>query len=95
MKLTLEGPSVHQGQMLRTVNQRRGIIIGTSEEHGFARVNAEVPLSEMFGYATVLRSATQGTAEFSMEFERYRATPAELAAKLRKEFESRLEVEDD
>jgi elongation factor G len=90
MKLSVEGPNEHQGQMLRTINQRRGNIVGTTEEFGFARVDAEVPLSEMFGYATVLRSATQGTAEFTMEFSRYRPTPAEKTAELRKEFADQL-----
>jgi translation elongation factor EF-G len=52
--------------------QRRGIVIGSTEEDGFSRVEAEVPLAEMFGYSTVLRSATQGKAEFTMEFSKYR-----------------------
>ena len=58
-----------------TLSQRRGIIIGTTEDEGFIRIEAEVPLAEMFGYATVLRSATQGKAEFTMEFSRYAAAP--------------------
>ena len=95
MKLAVEGPSEHQGQMLRTVNQRRGIIVGTNEEFGFVRVEAEVPLSEMFGYATVLRSATAGTAEFTMEFSKYNPVPNEMDKKLREEFESKVEIDDD
>jgi elongation factor G len=95
MKLAVEGPTEHQGQMLRTVNQRRGIIMGTNEEFGFVRVEAEVPLSEMFGYATVLRSATAGTAEFTMEFAKYSPVPNELDKQLREEFESKVEIEDD
>ena len=51
--------------------QRRGTVIGTTEEAGFCRVEAEVPLAEMFGYSTDLRSQTQGKAEFTMEFARY------------------------
>jgi elongation factor G len=54
--------------MLSLIMQRRGIIVGTTEDDGFAQVEAEVPLAEMFGYSTVLRSATQGKAEFTMEF---------------------------
>jgi elongation factor G len=95
MKLAVEGPTEHQGQMLRTVNQRRGIIMGTNEEYGFVRVEAEVPLSEMFGYATVLRSATAGTAEFTMEFAKYSPVPNELDKQLRDEFESKVAIEED
>ena len=50
--------------------QRRGMVIGTTEEEGFTRVEANVPLAEMFGYASDLRSATQGKSEFTLEFER-------------------------
>ena len=95
MRLAVEGPSDHQGNVMRTINQRRGIIVGTTEEDGFARVEADVPLSEMFGYSTVLRSATQGQAEFSMEFEKYSPVPAEKATELREKFESKLDVDDD
>ena len=95
MRLAVEGPSDHQGNVMRTINQRRGIIIGTTEEDGFARVEADVPLSEMFGYSTVLRSATQGQAEFTMEFEKYAPVPSEKATELREKFESKLDIEDD
>ncbi len=80
MNVSLEGPSEFQGEMLRTVMQRRGIVIGTTDERDFVRVDSEVPLSEMFGYATTLRSATQGKAEFTMEFSRYAPVPKEIAA---------------
>jgi elongation factor G len=79
MNVSLEGPSEFQGEMLRTVMQRRGIIIGTTDENEFVRIDSEVPLSEMFGYATALRSATQGKAEFTMEFARYAPVPKDLA----------------
>ncbi|MFH1278261.1 MAG: elongation factor G [Candidatus Eisenbacteria bacterium] len=82
MTVALEGPTEFQGEMLRTVMQRRGIIIGTTDENEFVRVDAEVPLSEMFGYATSLRSATQGKAEFTMEFARYAPMPRDLATEL-------------
>ena len=57
MKLEVESPAEFQGAVLKTVMQRRGTVVGTTEEDGFCRVEAEVPLSEMFGYATDLRSA--------------------------------------
>jgi elongation factor G len=95
MGVSVEGPAEHQGNILRTVNQRRGIIMGTTDDGGFCRIDAEVPLSEMFGYSTVLRSATQGKAEFSMEFSKYAPVPGEVALNLRKQFESKLKLEDD
>jgi elongation factor G len=95
MTVTLEGPAEHQGQMIRTINQRRGMIVNTTEEHGFARVESEVPLSEMFGYSTVLRSATQGTAEFTMEFAKYAQVPADFAKELRKQYEGKIPLDDE
>ena len=95
MRVSVEGPTEHQGQVMRTINQRRGMIVQSSEEHGFARVDADVPLSEMFGYSTVLRSATAGTAEFTMEFEKYAPVPHETAKDLMKEFESKLQIDEE
>ena len=83
MLVSVEGPTEFQGEILATVMQRRGMIVGTTEDAGFVRIDAEVPLSEMFGYATVIRSATQGKAEFTMEFARYGTAPAEIAEELR------------
>ncbi len=82
MKLEVEGPTEFQGVFLKTIMQRRGTVIGTTEEQGFCRVEAEVPLAAMFGYATDLRSVTQGKAEFSMEFARYLPAPAEVQKEL-------------
>ncbi len=82
MKLAVESPSEFQGVVLKTVMQRRGNVIGTTEEEGFCRVEAEVPLAEMFGYATDLRSVTQGKAEFTLEFARYLPVPAEVRKRL-------------
>ena len=83
MLVSVEGPTEFQGEILGTIMQRRGMIVGTTEDAGFVRIDAEVPLSEMFGYATILRSATQGKAEFTMEFARYGTAPAEVAEELR------------
>ena len=60
MKVSLEGPSEFQGNMMGMINQHRGMIVGSQEEDGYSSVDAEVPLSEMFGFSTVLRSGTQG-----------------------------------
>jgi elongation factor G len=86
MKVSLEGPPEFQGNMISSLNQRRGLILSTTEDATFVRVDAEVPLSEMFGYSTVLRSLTQGKAEFSMEFLKYGKVPTAIAEKLKKEY---------
>jgi elongation factor G len=95
MRLSVEGPAEFLGNVFASINQRRGIIISSVEDGTFARVDAEVPLSEMFGYSTVLRSLTQGKAEFSMEFLRYARVPAQVAEKLISEFQERLQKEQD
>jgi len=79
MKVSAEGPTEFQGAIMGSLNQRRGMIIGTSEEGSYTVVDAEVPLSEMFGYSTILRSLTQGKAEFTMEFAVYRQVPKAVA----------------
>ncbi|MCF6289847.1 MAG: elongation factor G [Desulfobacterales bacterium] len=79
MKVAAEGPSEFQGAVMGSLNQRRGIIIGTTEESNYTVVEAEVPLAEMFGYSTVLRSLTQGKAEFTMEFSAYKPVPKSVA----------------
>ncbi|APR83933.1 Translation elongation factor G [Minicystis rosea] len=86
MKVGVEGPSEFQGGVVGTLMQRRGIIIGTTESEGFCRIEAEVPLAEMFGFSTVLRSATQGKAEFTMEFSRYAPTPNAVSEELIKKY---------
>ena len=86
MKVSIEGPSEFAGNVFATINQRRGIIVSSVEDGTFARVDAEVPLSEMFGYATTLRSLTQGKAEFTMEFLKYGRVPASVAESLIDEF---------
>ena len=86
MKVAVEGPNEHQGAILRTLLSRRGIIIGTNEDSGFSAIEAEVPLAEMFGYSTDLRSATQGKAEFTMQFARYSPVPSQMIAELEERF---------
>ncbi len=83
MKVTVEGPSEFQGNVMSSINQRRGIINSSAEDGTFTNIEAEVPLSEMFGYATVLRSLTQGKAEFTMEFSRYSKLPDNLSEDLK------------
>ncbi|MBU0730523.1 MAG: elongation factor G [Proteobacteria bacterium] len=82
MKVAVEGPTEFQGPVMGSLNQRRGVIAGTFEEGDYTVVEAEVPLSEMFGYSTVLRSLTQGKAEFTMEFAAYRHVPKSVAEEI-------------
>ncbi len=82
MKVAVEGPSEMQGNVVGVLMQRRGMIVGTTESDGFCRIESEVPLAEMFGFSTVLRSATQGKAEFTMEFARYAPVPASISEEL-------------
>src|SRR5687767_7244657 len=82
MKLSVEGPAEFSGNILSTIMQRRGVVIGSTEEDGMCRVDAEVPLAEMFGYSTPLRSSTQGKAEFTMEFAKYADTPSNITEEL-------------
>src|SRR5262245_13287314 len=95
MKVSVEGPLEFQGAFVRTIMQRRGIIIGTTEEEGFVRVDTEVPLAEMFGYSTDLRSSSQGKAEYTMEFSRYAPVPAEVHQELVKKYGTGLIAEDE
>lgn len=86
MKVQLAGPAEFQGNIFGLINQRRGVIIDSSDEAGNSTVNAEVPLSEMFGFSTILRSSTQGKAEFTMEFEKYGKVPNAVADELIKAY---------
>jgi len=95
MKVSVEGPLEFQGAFVRTIMQRRGIIIGTTEEEGFVRVDTEVPLAEMFGYSTDLRSSSQGKAEYTMEFSRYAPVPAEVHQELVKKYGTGLIADDE
>ena len=89
MRVVVEAPTDHASGVLTTLMQRRGAIIGQQENGGTTITESEVPLAEMFGYATTLRSATQGKADFTMEFSRYLPVPGaieeELVAKQEKE----------
>jgi elongation factor G len=89
MKVVVESPNEFQGNVYASINQRRGVIISTTEDAQFSRIEAEVPLSEMFGYSTVLRSISQGKAEFSMEFLCYGKVPQSISENLIKEYQSR------
>jgi len=82
MKIVVEGPTEFQGSIFGSINQRRGIILASQDEGHNCTVEAEVPLGEMFGYSTTLRSATQGKAEFTMEFAKFAKVPRSIAEEL-------------
>lgn len=84
MKVVVETPTEFQGACMGTLNQRRGIIVGAQDEGVMCVIEAQVPLAEMFGYSTVLRSSTQGKAQFTMEFAYYKQIPKNIAEELLK-----------
>jgi elongation factor G len=88
MKVSVESPSQFQGPVMGSLNQRRGMIVGSQEEGVICVIDAQVPLAEMFGYATVLRSLTQGQAQFTMEFAVYKQVPKSIAEELLKKVAS-------
>lgn len=86
MKVAIETPSEFQGNSIALFNQRRGLISSSTDEGTMSVIEAEVPLSEMFGFSTELRSLTQGKAEYSMEFLKYGRVPSGIQEELRKKF---------
>jgi len=86
MKVVVESPSEFQGSVMGSLNQRRGMIVGTQDEGVMCVIESQVPLAEMFGYSTVLRSLTQGKAQFTMEFSAYKQVPKGIAEELAKKF---------
>ena len=86
MKVAIETPTEFQGAAMVLLNQRRSIILGTQDEGVMCVVEGESPLAEMFGFTTALRSATQGKAQFTMEFAHYKLVPTSISEKIAEEF---------
>jgi elongation factor G len=82
MKVVVETPTEFQGPVMGSLNQKRGMIVGSQEDGPMSVIEARVPLAEMFGYSTVVRSLTQGKAQFTMEFESYKQVPVQIADEL-------------
>ncbi|MEG2456539.1 MAG: elongation factor G, partial [Clostridia bacterium] len=82
MKVEVTTPEEYLGDCMATINGRRGTIKGMEMRNGSQLIDALVPLSEMFGYATILRSISQGRANFSMFFDHYNQVPRSVAEKL-------------
>jgi elongation factor G len=91
MKLETSVPDEYQGVAIGQINQRRGVIINNTMDSGYVVVEAEVPLSEMFGYTTALRGATQGKGEFTMEFLKYLPVPKSVQEEIIEEFKKNKE----
>ena len=79
MKVEVVTPEEYSGDVIGDLNRRRGQIMGMDDSAGGKAINAEVPLSEMFGYATTVRSMSQGRATFTMEFSKYVEVPPNIA----------------
>ena len=85
MKVEIEVPEEYMGDVIGDINRRRGQVQGMEDSNGVKKVTAYVPLAEMFGYSTDLRSATQGRGTYSMEFDHYEEVPQNVAAEIIKE----------
>jgi len=79
MKVEVVTPEEYMGDIMGDLSSRRGLVQGMEDSPAGKMIRAEVPLAEMFGYATDMRSATQGRATYSMEFEKYNEVPASIA----------------
>ena len=84
MAVEVETPEDYMGDVMGDLNRRRGMILGMDDVGGIKALKAEVPLSEMFGYSTSLRSMSQGRATYSMEFKKYQEAPRNIADGLMK-----------
>lgn len=93
MKLQTQAPEEFQGAVVGQINQRRGVIAGTGTSNKYVQVDAEVPLSEMFGYSTDLRSSTQGKGEFQMEFLKYAPVPRNVQDLMVKQYQEKRAAE--
>jgi len=93
MKVEVQAPEEFQGSVVGQINQRRGVILLTESREGYVVVDAEVPLNEMFGYSTDLRSATQGKGEFTMEFAKYLPVPRNEQEEMMKAYREKLAAE--
>ena len=82
MKVEITTPDTYFGDLMGNVTARRGIIQGTDDRNGIKVIDAHIPLSEMFGYATDLRSRTQGRGNYTMQFDHYAEVPKSVAEKI-------------
>ncbi|KAF6769166.1 hypothetical protein AHF37_11175 [Paragonimus kellicotti] len=88
MLVESSAPSEFQGNLLASLSKRNGVIVNTEVHDGYAIVEAEVPLNDMFGYASELRSLTEGKGDFSMEYLKYCPSRSFTAETLIKDYET-------
>jgi elongation factor G len=93
MKVEVQAPEEFQGAVVGQLNQRRGTILSTENAEGYLTAVAEVPLNQMFGYSTDLRSATQGKGEFTMEFAKYAPVPRNEQEEMMKAYREKQAAE--
>ena len=89
MRVEVQFPEEFQGAVMGGLNQRRGTIISSEKQEGFVQAMAEVPLNDMFGYSTDLRSVTQGKGEFTMEFQKYAEVPKQQREAMMAEYRAK------
>ncbi len=92
-KVEVTVPDDYTGDIMGDMNKRRGRILGMGKEGKYQKISAEVPMAEMFKYATDLRSMTQGRGSFTMKFERYEEAPNEVQQKVIEARKKELEKE--
>jgi elongation factor G len=92
MKLEIVTPEEYMGDIIGDLNRRRGEVAGMVDKGGAKVLNAKVPLSEQFGYVTVLRTLSSGRATSSMEFSHYQEVPKSLAEKVLENFKGRTDL---
>ena len=95
MNVEIVTPDDYMGDVNGDLNRRRGVLQGVEESVVGRTIRAQVPLAEMFGYATDLRSTTQGKAEFTMEFAKYLPAPSEVQKELKEKYKSKIVDEDE
>ena len=95
MSVEIEVPTQFQGSVTGDLASRRGLVSATEIKANVVIITADVPLANMFGYSTDLRSMTQGQATFSMEFARYLPVSVDVRKALREKYDSQMPEEDD
>ena len=94
MNIEVTGPEEFQGVAVTTLTRRRGLIVNVEANEGWFTLAAEAPLNNMFGFASDLRSSTQGKGEFSMEYARYAPTDSDTQDRLINAYQASLEPTD-
>lgn len=93
MRVEVSVPSEYQGDIISQISRRNGVLQSTDDIDNYFTANAEVPLNDMFGFATELRTLTQGKGEYSMEYSRYAPTRGDVQKELINNYQQLLEQE--